>query len=53
MLQNIKLPRPDRLLQKRLIRLAYSLVALTISLILFIVCVILAVKVWRLEKKLK
>ncbi len=37
MLQNIKLPRPDRLLQKRLIRLAYSLVALTISLILFIV----------------
>lgn len=36
-LQNIKLPRPDKLLQKKLIALAYSLVALTASLIAFIV----------------
>ncbi len=37
MLQNINIPRPDRLLQKRLIRQAYSLVALTVSLIVSIV----------------
>lgn len=36
-LKNIKLPRPDKLLQKKLIMLAYSLVALTASLIAFIV----------------
>ena len=34
MLQNVKISRPDRLLQKRLIGLAYSLVALTAALIL-------------------
>ena len=37
MLQNVKISRPDRLLQKRLIGLAYSLVALTAALILSIV----------------
>lgn len=36
MLQNIKISRPDRLLQKRLIGLAYALVALTASLIISI-----------------
>ncbi len=37
MLQNTKISRPDRLLQKRLIGLAYSLVALTAALILSVV----------------
>ena len=36
-LNKIKLPRPDKLLQKKLILLAYSLVFLTISLIVFII----------------
>ena len=36
-INKIKLPRPDKLLQKKLIALAYSLVALTASLIAFIV----------------
>ncbi|MBR1647978.1 MAG: response regulator [Alphaproteobacteria bacterium] len=34
---NIKLPRPDRLLQKKLIAISYSLVALTASLVAFII----------------
>lgn len=37
LLSKIKLPRPDKLLQKKLIALAYSLVALTASLITFII----------------
>lgn len=36
MLCNLKIHRPDKLLQKRLITLAYSLVALTITLIGFL-----------------
>ena len=36
MLCNLKTPRPDKLLQKRLIALAYSLIALTLALVLFL-----------------
>ena len=36
MLCSLRTPRPDKLLQKRLIWLAYALIGLTVALVLFL-----------------